>query len=250
MTWLTNAPRELRSVTVTCDLSWNKVLKNTSLPTSPTLCREKTRSHSRGALQSVSGSRRTTSNLETTYSHQLQASWPDWRWMFRPPGVLCRPVLLSKNVIKIGEFQNPDNAAESQKDIFVLFHSESWQGQQKPCIGGHVKYLSWIRKDPNCRASVFSLPKRHTHCCTLRGTWSVWRNCQTLAPCAWSRITQCWLWLCAPTSRLLPLQSSIVRGTHLLNCLVSIKMIQNRKPSLKADLGLFTVAFSDSLLDR
>ena len=47
-----------------------------------------------------------------------------------------------------------------------------------------------------------------------------------------------------------PSVAVFVRGTHLLNCLVSIKMIQNRKPSLKADLGLFTVAFSDSLLDR
>ena len=45
-------------------------------------------------------------------------------------------------------------------------------------------------------------------------------------------ITRCWAWLCTPKSRLLPLQSLYVarmRLDHLLTCLVSVSMLQNRK---------------------
>jgi hypothetical protein len=72
--------------------------------------------------------------------------------MLRPPGVVQIRLAQQKYVIKTGEFRNPDNAAESQKDTYHLSLLTLNLGNinGKPCIGGHVKFPSWIRKDPNC----------------------------------------------------------------------------------------------------
>ena len=77
---------------------------------------------------------------------------PSWR----PPILIsCKHHDLTEDEcydLKTGEFRNPDSAAESQKDTYHLSLLTLKLGNinGKPCIGGHVKFPSWIRKDPNC----------------------------------------------------------------------------------------------------
>lgn len=60
-----------------------------------------------------------------------------------------------KNVVKTGAFRNPDNVAESRKDsyhvsLLTLIRLNLGHVNRKPCIGGGVKFPSWIRNDANC----------------------------------------------------------------------------------------------------